>query len=436
MVNFWFVSLSSGPDDEDKNRTWDLLEQKTTSENKYSINERLQLPNLRVGTLDTLMALSDDLGKTAGQMEAIVAKLKRQVTDMAQADGEKVNLTVEGSSLEGYLFSFAWDEAKYPSNRPLKDTVEKIQDTVGKLEDDMKVKLGEYNQLKVLLSAAARKATGSLAVRDLSSVVKKEHIFTSDFMMTTFVVVPIFRLKEWETSYERLNDFVLPRSSRVIQQDNEYALASVIVFAKELDNFKAEARTKGFQVRDFQLDEEEQARSSEELEKSKAEAGTKRIHLMEWCQTAYGEAVSAWIHICVIRLFVESILRYGLPPSFVAGIVQPEEKKIKKLQQLLEATFGDASELVLRLLQMIAVAFPLDVGRMKWRPWASLWSASADVFLLLLMLCRLQMPGNQGSIMMLKHKVLGVVWCRTLKTLCLRTIQNQCQTTQQASCAA
>eukprot|EP00803_Ostreobium_quekettii_P010890 evm.model.scf_94.3 EVM.evm.TU.scf_94.3 scf_94:20404-23832(-) len=405
MVNFWFVSLSSGPDDEDKNRTWDLLEQKTTSENKYSINERLQLPNLRVGTLDTLMALSDDLGKTAGQMEAIVAKLKRQVTDMAQADGEKVNLTVEGSSLEGYLFSFAWDEAKYPSNRPLKDTVEKIQDTVGKLEDDMKVKLGEYNQLKVLLSAAARKATGSLAVRDLSSVVKKEHIFTSDFMMTTFVVVPIFRLKEWETSYERLNDFVLPRSSRVIQQDNEYALASVIVFAKELDNFKAEARTKGFQVRDFQLDEEEQA-------------------------------VSAWIHICVIRLFVESILRYGLPPSFVAGIVQPEEKKIKKLQQLLEATFGDASELVLRLLQMIAVAFPLDVGRMKWRPWASLWSASADVFLLLLMLCRLQMPGNQGSIMMLKHKVLGVVWCRTLKTLCLRTIQNQCQTTQQASCAA
>ena len=32
-----------------------------------------------------------------------------------------------------------------------------------------------------------------------------------------------------------------------------------------------------------------------------------------------GEVFSAWVHICAIRLFVESILRYGLPPSFLAG---------------------------------------------------------------------------------------------------------------------
>lgn len=34
---------------------------------------------------------------------------------------------------------FAWNEAKYPSRRPLKDLVASIMDTVQKLDDDLKV---------------------------------------------------------------------------------------------------------------------------------------------------------------------------------------------------------------------------------------------------------------------------------------------------------
>lgn len=34
---------------------------------------------------------------------------------------------------------FAWNEAKYPSRRPLKDIVASIMDTVQKLDDDLKV---------------------------------------------------------------------------------------------------------------------------------------------------------------------------------------------------------------------------------------------------------------------------------------------------------
>ena len=42
----------------------------------------------------------------------------------------------------------------------------------------------------------------------------------------------------------------------------------------------------------------------------------KKGSLEAWCKTAYGEAFSAWMHIAVVRLFVEAILRYGLPPTF------------------------------------------------------------------------------------------------------------------------
>jgi V-type H+-transporting ATPase subunit C len=73
----------------------------------------------------------------------------------------------------------------------------------------VQVKLSEYNNMKSQLNAAMRKSTGSLAVRDLKTIVKKEQVISSENLTTLFVVVSRFSLKEWETSYESLCDFVV-----------------------------------------------------------------------------------------------------------------------------------------------------------------------------------------------------------------------------------
>lgn len=57
------------------------------------------------------------------------------------------------------------------------------------------------------------------------------------------------------------------------------------------------------------------------------------------------QAFSAWIHICAIRLFVESILRYGLPPRFLAVLMKPSPKGVSKLRKALASTFGSKGEL-------------------------------------------------------------------------------------------
>lgn len=46
---------------------------------------------------------------------------------------------MEGMPPETYMERFAWDEAKYPPRRPLKDTVDAITDIVADLEDSLKV---------------------------------------------------------------------------------------------------------------------------------------------------------------------------------------------------------------------------------------------------------------------------------------------------------
>jgi V-type H+-transporting ATPase subunit C len=42
------------------------------------------------------------------------------------------------------------------------------------------------------------------------------------------------------------------------------------------------------------------------------------------------------MHICAIRIFAESILRYGLPPQFLAAVLAPSAKNEKRVRKTLE----------------------------------------------------------------------------------------------------
>ncbi|KAL6996865.1 V-type proton ATPase subunit C, partial [Sarracenia purpurea var. burkii] len=45
---------------------------------------------------------------------------------------------------------------------------------------------------------------------------------------------------------------------------------------------------------------------------------------------------SSWMHFCAVRVFAESILRYGLPPSFLSVVLAPSVKGEKKVRSILE----------------------------------------------------------------------------------------------------
>ena len=69
--------------------------------------------------------------------------------------------------------------------------------------------MADYNNLKGAMGAVARKAGGSLAVRDINTLVKPQQLVDSENMTTAFVVVSKFAIKDWETSYEKLCNFVV-----------------------------------------------------------------------------------------------------------------------------------------------------------------------------------------------------------------------------------
>jgi V-type H+-transporting ATPase subunit C len=135
---YWIVSLpiSGGRRD----RTWELLQERTTAGQQLSTNYKLEVPELRVGTLDTLMALSDDLNKVNTVMDNTVNKIRRTISDMSGPEALS-GLKVDNVPAQQFLTRFKWDEPKYPSRRPLKETVDKILEIMTHMDDDLKVRM-------------------------------------------------------------------------------------------------------------------------------------------------------------------------------------------------------------------------------------------------------------------------------------------------------
>jgi V-type H+-transporting ATPase subunit C len=142
---YWLCSLpliessSNLPLSDGTDRTWNTLQQLTTYTHDYSVNYKFHIPELRVGTLDSLMVLSDDLVKVNALIEAVVNKIRRQLFELSVLGEDSGEVLVEGVPPESYLELFSWDEAKYPPRRPLKETVDSITETIQQLEDSLKV---------------------------------------------------------------------------------------------------------------------------------------------------------------------------------------------------------------------------------------------------------------------------------------------------------
>ncbi|MFQ6633141.1 hypothetical protein Gotur_012089 [Gossypium turneri] len=335
MANrYWVVSL---PVRKSASTLWNSLQDQISKHSFDTPLYRFNIPNLRVGTLDSLLALSDDLSKSNTFIEGVSQKIRRQIEELERVSGLESNaLTVDGVPIDSYLTRFVWDEAKYPTMSPLREIVDGIHTLVAKIEDDLKVRVAEYNNVRSQLNAINRKQSGSLAVRDLSNMVKPEDIITSEHLVTLLAVVPKYSQKDWLSSYETLTTYVVPRSSKKLYEDNEYALYTVTLFGRVADNFRTSARERGFQIRDFEYSPEAQESRKQELEKLVQDQDSLRSSLLQWCYTSYGEVFSSWMHFCAVRIFAESILRYGLPPFFLACVLSPSTKGEKKVRSILE----------------------------------------------------------------------------------------------------
>ena len=201
----------------------------------------------------------------------------------------------------------------------------------------LKKRLADYNQVKNTLIGVERRQTGSLAVKSLAGIVRREHVPSagSEFLKTVFVAVPKTMDREFVSTYERLNDMVVPRSALLIASDDEYHLYSTVVFQKVEQDYLARLRECKFVPREFAFDEQLLAEERKTVSDMGATAKEQWTVLVRLCKSNFSEMFASWIHVKAMRVFVEAVLRYGLPPDFSAFLVEVPHKRERKVRDSL-----------------------------------------------------------------------------------------------------
>lgn len=342
MTNeYWLISA---PGDKTCLQTWQKLEEATGKYPDLCRNFKFNIPDLKVGTLDTLVGLSDDLAKLDQYVEVVCHKLASAIADTMESRKEtplKEQLLANNMDLTDYLTSFKWDIAKFPIKQSLKSLHDIISKQVGQIDADLKTKSSQYSAIRSTLQSIERKQTGSLLARNLSDLVKREHfILDSEYLSTLLVVVPKAYYKDWMLSYEKLTDMVVPRSSNLIFEDDDHGLFTVSMFHKVVDEYRIKAREKKFVVREFKYNETDIKAGQTELAKLEDTKKKQFQQLLRWLKVNFSECFVAWMHVKTLRLFVESILRYGLPVNFLAVLIQPGKKQTRKLREVLNHLYS------------------------------------------------------------------------------------------------
>jgi len=230
---------------------------------------------------------------------------------------------------------------KYRADKPLAELIDSLQKELLSIDNDVKSKYTQYNQIKTSLTGLQRKQTGNLATKSLTPVVDPSVLVQdSEYLETHLVVVPTSSKKEFLRSYETISPMVVPRSSIEITHDDELTLFAVTTFKKHSSEFVHKCREMKWTPRDYKYVEGGKEEERKEIERVNKEERKVWGETLRLARTGWSESVMIWIHVLCLRVFVETVLRYGLPLEFVCGLVKTTPKLAKKAKASLDSAYS------------------------------------------------------------------------------------------------
>lgn len=267
-----------------------------------------------------------------------------------------------------------------------------------KVDDELKKLSSLYNEKNLNLSGLQRKKTVNLNTSDFEDFLKptqvaKLELLNTETLLTVMVVVPSaiendflktydtigteiagYGGPDWTNSLPGRNDGnfgaavtraskkgspVVPGSHTKVCQEGESVLYSLVVLRGQYEAGKFEGdtfvagnsvdyieplkhafREKRFVLREFAYDAAKSGGLDGQIAAASAEVQQVHQTIVRWCQAHYGEAYSGWVHLKIIRGFIESVLRYGLPLDFLPVFIEPNMKKEKQLKGTLIDTIS------------------------------------------------------------------------------------------------
>lgn len=302
-----------------------------------------KIPHFKIGTLDALVQQADDVGKLEAACEGVVQKVGDTLRTILEGDEEKIQQqkTVNDKPADQYLRSFTWNRVKYRADKPISELIDSLQKELVGIDNDVKQKHNQYNSIKTSLTSLQRKQTGNLATKSLTPVVDpKLLVQDSEYLETHLVVVPTNSKKDFLRIYETISPMVVPRSATEVTHDDELTLFAVTTFKKYSAEFVHNCREHKWTPRDYKYVEGGKEEEKKELEQVQRDERKVWGEVLRLARMGWSESVMIWIHVLCLRMFVETVLRYGLPLEFVSALIKTSPKQAKKAKSALDSAYS------------------------------------------------------------------------------------------------
>ncbi|KAE8325541.1 hypothetical protein BDV39DRAFT_194337 [Aspergillus sergii] len=302
------------------------------------------IPEFKIGTLDALVQQADELAKLETACQVVVSKVGDALKNILEGDEAQISKmkAVNDKPVDQYLRTFTWNKVKYRADKSLGELIDLLQKEAASIDNDIRSKYSQYNQVKTTLATLQRKQTGNLATKSLASVVDPRSVVqNSEYLETHLVAVPAQQVKEFLKTYETVSPMVVPRSATFVASDDEFTLYAVTTFKKHSLEFVHKAREHKWIPREFKYVEGGKEEERREVERVGGDERKLWGETLRLGRTAWSEAVMVWIHVLVLRVFVETVLRYGLPLDFVCTLIRtPSSKQADKAKHNLDEKYS------------------------------------------------------------------------------------------------
>jgi len=364
MPYYFFAGKS---DNNGKTNEW---MSKIAGQGCYTFPLESEPKRFKSGTLDQLMALTEILNKQDLFIEGLVKKVLKMLEDTQQSKADS-NILWGGQKypIEQFFGKFAWEDSKFPRSKSIVELISIILEKVNQMDNQLKKSYADFTETKNMLISYQKKSEGNYLSRDLLDVLCSEakvnpnDFIDSHYLCTAIAILNKNQVEIWKANYEKIELFeyvdkgtskpltcsvVVPGSSKFLDMADKEGnqLYRVVLLRKHLPQFIASAKSKHkIIVREFKYDKVKYDGDKKKKEELSVKLKSLETAIIKSCEAIYSDMLLASMHMKSLRVHVESVLRWGIPPKYFTCIIKPALGKDKILFKNLIMQFAETKDL-------------------------------------------------------------------------------------------
>lgn len=276
--------------------------------------------------LETMMMGFETASKLEHNTESLLKKIDKAYSDIDPRNSiKKLKVTTRNlgdHTVNKYLETWVWDDTKYPRKGSLVGLLGIMSDKIAQAETSLRIKLGNWSDVRQQKTNASKTEGSSLTTRDLNPLFAIDKNITQamfprgDTHITTLIaIVPTNQVKEWTSNYERLSEGVVPGSAVRIQISTDIGqveMYRLVCLRKYVEEVKSNSKNNlKVNIREFEWDvqmvmEKEALKKKLEKDADKCEGDLKSV-----CEEVFKDIYATYVHLKMLKVIIDCTMRFS-----------------------------------------------------------------------------------------------------------------------------